>query len=53
MLLRYAGAALAARDDLQKHVQAGDPRAAGVAVSVWRDGKTLDLTLRPGRWGSA
>ena len=53
VLLRYAGAKLATRDDLQKQVQAGDPKAASVAVAVWRDGRTLDLTLRPGPPGSS
>ena len=35
------------RADLQKSVQAGDPKAHGI-VSIWRDGETLDRTLRPG-----
>ena len=29
-------------------VQAADPRSTGVAVSIWREGRTLDLTLEPG-----
>jgi CHAT domain-containing protein/tetratricopeptide (TPR) repeat protein len=51
VLLQYAGAKLGNLDDLQKQVQAGDPKAKTVAVAVWRDGKTLDLTLRPGPIG--
>jgi tetratricopeptide (TPR) repeat protein len=52
VLLRYAGAALANRDDLQKRIGAGDP-ATGVVVSVWREGRTLELALRPGLLGVA
>ncbi len=51
VLLQYAGAKLAALDDLQKQVQAGDPKAKSVAVAVWREGTTLDLTLKPGPLG--
>ncbi len=48
VLLRYARAPLTARDDLPKQVQAVDPGAASVAVSIWREGRTIDLALRPG-----
>jgi tetratricopeptide (TPR) repeat protein len=48
VLLRYDGATLATRDDLERRVQVGEPRAAGFVVSVWREGRTLDRTLRPG-----
>jgi CHAT domain-containing protein len=51
VLLRYAGAVLATRDDVQKQVQAADPKAPGVGASIWREGKTLDLTLKPGPLG--
>ncbi len=51
ILLQYAAAKLENFDDLQKQVQAGDPKAKTVAVAVWRDGKSLDLTLRPGPLG--
>jgi tetratricopeptide (TPR) repeat protein len=51
VLLRYAGTKLANRDDLQKQVQATNPKAAGVAVVVWREGKIIDLTLKPGPLG--
>jgi CHAT domain/PDZ domain len=51
VLLSYADTRLTAGDDLQKHVQAGDPKATGVIVSVWREGKTLELTFRPGPLG--
>jgi CHAT domain-containing protein len=51
VLLSYAGNKLATRDDLQKQVQAANPKAAGIPVAVWRNGKTLDLTLKPGLLG--
>jgi tetratricopeptide (TPR) repeat protein len=51
VLLQYAGAKLATLDDLQKQVQAGAPTARTVGVAVWRDGKMLHLTLRPGPLG--
>ncbi len=53
VLLRYAGAPLAASDDLKKRIEAGDPKAAGVLVSVWRGGQTFDRTLHPGPLGVA
>jgi CHAT domain-containing protein/tetratricopeptide (TPR) repeat protein len=51
VLLSYAGTKLATRDDLRKQVQAAAPKPAGVTVTVWREGKTLDLTLKPGLLG--
>jgi tetratricopeptide (TPR) repeat protein len=51
VLLSYAGTRLANRDDLTKQVQAADPKLAGIAAVVWREGKTLDLTLKPGLLG--
>ncbi len=51
VLLRYAGIPLATRADLQKCVQAGDHKAAGVVVTVWRVGQTFERTLRPGPLG--
>jgi tetratricopeptide (TPR) repeat protein len=48
VLLRYAGVELATHGDLEKQVRAVDNKDAGVVVSVWRDGKILDRTLRPG-----
>ncbi len=51
VVLRYAGTELATREDLQKRVQRGDPMAASVAVAVWRNGSSLDLTLKPGQLG--
>jgi tetratricopeptide (TPR) repeat protein len=51
VLVRYAGAPLAAPDDLTKRVRAGDSKAAGVVVSVWRGGRTFDRTLEPGPLG--
>jgi CHAT domain-containing protein/PDZ domain-containing protein len=48
VLLRYDGVKLATRNDLQKRVQAGDLKALGVVVSVWREGKSLDRTVLPG-----
>ena len=51
VLIRYAGANLANRDDLQKRVRAVDPKATSVEAVVWREGKTLDLTLKPGLLG--
>ena len=48
VLLRYAGAKLTTRDDLQKQLQAGDPKAQSVAIALWRNGATLDRTLAPG-----
>ena len=51
VLLRYDGSKLANLGELQKRVQAADPKVAGIAVAVWRQGETLNLTLRPGRLG--
>ena len=51
VLLTYAGTRLASRDELAKQVQAADAKLAGIAVVVWREGKTLDLTLKPGLLG--
>jgi tetratricopeptide (TPR) repeat protein len=51
VLLAYAGTKLATRDDLAKQVQAADPKAAGMAIAIWRQGQTLDLTLKPGLLG--
>jgi hypothetical protein len=51
VLLAYARTKLANGGDLQKQVQGANPKAAGIAVTVWRDGKTLDLTLKPGPLG--
>jgi tetratricopeptide (TPR) repeat protein len=53
VLLSYAGSKLATGDDLQKHLQATDPKSAGIAVTVWRDGKTLDLMHKPGPLGAS
>ncbi len=51
VLLSYGGTRLANRDDLAKQVPAADPKSAGIAVVVWRQGKSLDLTLKPGLLG--
>ncbi len=51
VILRYDGSKLTKLDELEKRVQAADPKVAGMAVAVWRQGKTLNLTLRPGRLG--
>ncbi len=51
VLLAYAGTKLATREDLQNQIQAADPKATGVAVTVWRQGETLQRTLKPGRLG--
>jgi CHAT domain-containing protein len=59
VVLRYAGAKLAAPADLAKAIsQSTDQPSAGqagretsVAVQVWRQGQVLDLKVRPGRLG--
>src|SRR5262249_30050983 len=51
ILLRYAGARLGTRDDLQARIQAGDPKATLVSASIWGDGKPLEWTLKPGPLG--
>ena len=51
ILLQYGGARLAALDDLEKQVQGGDLKVKSIAVAVWRDNKTFELTLRPGPLG--
>jgi len=48
VLLSYAGTKLLTRDDLQKQVQAADPKVPGITIAVWRDGKAFDLMLKPG-----
>jgi tetratricopeptide (TPR) repeat protein len=48
VLIRCAGAGLTTVDDLRARVHAEGPEAARIAVAVWRDGRTLDLTLEPG-----
>jgi tetratricopeptide (TPR) repeat protein len=52
VVVSYAGTKLATRDDLQKQVQAVDPKASGIAVAIWREGKTFHLTLKPGPLGA-
>jgi CHAT domain-containing protein/tetratricopeptide (TPR) repeat protein len=52
VLLRYNGADLAGLADLKPLPGSEDP-AARVAVTVWRDGKTLERQLRPGKLGVA
>jgi hypothetical protein len=59
VVLRYAGAKLAAPADLAKAIsQSSDQSSAGqargeasVAVQVWRQGQVLDLKVHPGRLG--
>jgi CHAT domain-containing protein/tetratricopeptide (TPR) repeat protein len=59
VLLRYAGTKLSGPAELRPAIaKAGGrkPSAAqrgegGLVVTVWRDGKTLDLTVRPGTLG--
>jgi hypothetical protein len=50
VLLRYNGAALAARVDLTTLPEADEP-VRQVSVSVWREGRTLERQLRPGKLG--
>jgi tetratricopeptide (TPR) repeat protein len=50
VMLRYNRVALTARDDL-KILPESDDTTKRVAVTVWRDGKTLDKELRPGKLG--
>jgi hypothetical protein len=51
VLLAYAGAKLASRDELQKHIQGSGTTAVDVPVVLWREGKTLNLILKPGPLG--
>ena len=48
VLLSYAGAKVTAPEGLQKLVQSAAPKATAVVAAVWRDGKTIDLQLKPG-----
>jgi serine/threonine protein kinase/tetratricopeptide (TPR) repeat protein len=48
VLLSYGGIKLATVDDLQKQVQAKEKHEANVAILVWRDGKTLGLSVPTG-----
>jgi tetratricopeptide (TPR) repeat protein len=52
VLLRYNGADLSGPADLKLLPDSDDP-AAQVAVTFWRDGKTLQRQLRPGELGVA
>ncbi len=51
VVLSYAGSKLSTRDELQKQIQTAAPKVAGIAITVWREGKTLDLKLKPGPLG--
>jgi tetratricopeptide (TPR) repeat protein len=51
VLLRYAGAEPAGLDDLRKLIQSGGLKAAGRDATVWRDGRILDLKVKPGPLG--
>jgi tetratricopeptide (TPR) repeat protein len=51
VLLRYNGTTLASRTDL-KTLPESDDAAKRVPVTVWREGKTLDKELRPGKLGA-
>jgi CHAT domain-containing protein len=54
VLLRYAGANLVTHTDLPESVPApAAGSSATVAVAVWRQGTTLDVTIPPGRLGVA
>ena len=62
VLVRYAGRELKAREDLgpaitavNAEVERGDrpPDQRDVPVEVWRDGKTIELALAPGKMGVA
>jgi WD40 repeat protein len=50
VLLRYAGAELAAREDLHKQIQANGGMKE-VTLTVWRDGKTATRQAAPGVLG--
>jgi CHAT domain-containing protein len=50
VLLRYAGMMLAGAADLATVLAKGEG-ADKVPIEVWRDGKTLALTVRPGKLG--
>jgi tetratricopeptide (TPR) repeat protein len=50
VLLRYAGKELKGPTDLKALLQAND-KAPPVAVTVWRDGKTFDVQVQPGKLG--
>jgi tetratricopeptide (TPR) repeat protein len=50
VLLRYNGADLVARTDL-KTLPESDDADRRVPVTVWRDGKTIEKELRPGKLG--
>jgi CHAT domain-containing protein len=54
VLLKYGTRELNSREDLVAALQqaAPTPGAKEVLLAVWRDGKTLDLTLPPGRFGA-
>jgi tetratricopeptide (TPR) repeat protein len=53
VLLKYGTRELSSPEDLVAAVQrtAQAPGAREVRLAVWRNGKTLDLTLPPGRFG--
>ncbi len=50
VLLRYSGTDLAGSADLKTLPESGDA-AKRVAVTVWREGKTFEKQLRPGKLG--
>jgi hypothetical protein len=52
VLLRWAGAKLTAPADLEAALARGTGDK-GIPVQVWRQGQTLDLTVRPGPLGAA
>ena len=53
VLLRYADKELNAVGDLTAKIAQGGAPGPGFAVTVWREGKTLDLTVSPGPLGLA
>jgi CHAT domain-containing protein len=50
VLVKYGDRELVTAKDLQEAIAATDGKG-DVTVQVWRDGKTLDLHLRPGKLG--
>ena len=50
-LLRYADKELKAGVDLTAQITQGGSPGPGFALTVWREGKTLDLTVPPGPLG--
>jgi tetratricopeptide (TPR) repeat protein len=51
VLLSYAGTKLSGPADLRPAMGKAGQGDSGIAVTVWRAGRTLDLTVRPGALG--